>query len=175
MEKSRDNIPEVKALEEGYIGKGDLGALIFEDRAKKFALSAAKATYNVMADEAVTRLNEGNYENRNALLKDAALAMTGKIYNLNGKLPNNPKTKKPYTFTEYAKALAKEPSFTATINKGNGLDDAAKLFARVAGDATKLKAMLAKTNMVGQNLQAQNKNVNKNANKNLNIEQGKHK
>jgi hypothetical protein len=126
-------------------------------------------------DEAVTRLNEGNYENRNALLKDAALAMTGKLYNLNGKLPNNPKTKKPYTFTEYAKALAKEPSFTATINKGNGLNDAAKLFARVAGDATKLKAMLAKTNMVGQNLQAQNKNVNKNANKNANIEQGKRK
>ncbi|MCR4609325.1 MAG: hypothetical protein K5750_06510 [Eubacterium sp.] len=143
--------------------------------AEKIGYGTDNELYNVMADEAVTRLNEGNYENRNALLKDAALAMTGKLYNLNGKLPNNPKTKKSYTFTEYAKALAKEPSFTATINKGNGLDDAAKLFARVAGDGTKLREMLAKTNMVGQNLQAQNKNVNKNANKNSNIEQEKRK
>ncbi|MBR6221868.1 MAG: hypothetical protein IKQ71_00370 [Lachnospiraceae bacterium] len=173
MERSLVNIPEVKALEEGYIGIGDLGIVLFGDGDDRFSLSSVKATYNMMADDAIARLNDGNYLTTESLIKDASIAMTGKLYQEKGKLPTNPKTKKPYSFMEYAKTLAKEPSFTATINKGKGLDEAGKIFARVAGDRNQLKAMLQKTNVVGQNLQAQN--ANKNVNKNVSAQTGMNK
>ncbi len=67
------------------------------------------------AEKAMERLENPAYKSRKAYVADAAMVVTGKIYEQTGKLPVGKESGKPMELAEYAEQLKASPSFAQSL------------------------------------------------------------